>query len=396
MIHQLTQRLAHLATVSALIIFARSLALHHPDAASAQEAGYLAILIAAVLLGLSVSSRTAPAVVVGGTLVGFSLCLPAALGTRGALVGVLLAATAAWCTWRALSDGRRVRFLDLALSPSPGKRSCEVSDFSISNGSRRPWPGSRAGCSACRSPQPEPLPAGSQPRRVHRGHRTGSPARFDPGRRDRAGRVLVVMALVRPRSEELPHGHFGGRRFVHIRDLATPAAAPGLWSWCGAGVEPARILAVAAGGRGPWLGVQSPGDRRSRRRRGNDARLDLARPAPGASGRLDPAPSRRRRPGGGARLRERGRSSTARACGRAPGAGAIDRFVAAEAPGRLEPRSPVWRRDRRGLSLAAAPRTRPAEPHRRDPGSRPGPRGGALGCAPSRFQRSAKSSARKP
>ena len=114
MTRQITHRLAQLATASTLIVFAWSLALHHPDAASAREAGQLAVLIAAVLLALSVSSRTAPAVVTGGGLIGFALCLPAAMGTRGALVGALLTATVAWCTWRAFAGGRAVRFLDVA------------------------------------------------------------------------------------------------------------------------------------------------------------------------------------------------------------------------------------------------------------------------------------------
>lgn len=114
MTRPITQRLAQLATAGAVAAFAWSLAHHHPDPSTAAESGFLALLLGITLTALALSSRTAPAVVPGGALIALALCLPAAEGTRGALVMVLLVATVAFATWRTLAVGGRVAFLDFA------------------------------------------------------------------------------------------------------------------------------------------------------------------------------------------------------------------------------------------------------------------------------------------
>ncbi|MCZ6508205.1 MAG: hypothetical protein O7A04_09210, partial [Acidobacteria bacterium] len=113
MTRQISHRLAQLATVGSLFVFARRLAAHHPDGATAAEAEYLALLVATVLLGLALSARTAPAIVSGGALIGIALCLPAAQGTRATLIVALLASMIAWCTWWAFASSRKVAFSEV-------------------------------------------------------------------------------------------------------------------------------------------------------------------------------------------------------------------------------------------------------------------------------------------
>lgn len=114
MTRQLPLRLAQLATALALVFFAASVARHHPDAATAAEARFLAVLVGIVLLALSISTRLAPAVVASGPLIALALFLPAAEGSRGALIGALLVAAVGWCAWRAFMGVSPPRLADAA------------------------------------------------------------------------------------------------------------------------------------------------------------------------------------------------------------------------------------------------------------------------------------------
>ena len=114
MTRHLAPRLASIATALALLSFAASVARHHPDAATATETGLLALLAGLVLGALALGSRTAPAVVTAGSLVGMALVMPAADGSRGALVAVVLVAAAAWSAWRTFRDDRPPGVLDVA------------------------------------------------------------------------------------------------------------------------------------------------------------------------------------------------------------------------------------------------------------------------------------------
>lgn len=114
MTRQLPLRLAQLATALALVFFAASVARHHPDAATAAEARFLAVLAGIVLLALSISARFAPAVVASGPLIALALFLPAAEGSRGALIGVILVVAVGWSTWRTFIGVDLPRLTDAA------------------------------------------------------------------------------------------------------------------------------------------------------------------------------------------------------------------------------------------------------------------------------------------
>jgi hypothetical protein len=114
MTRQLPLRLAQVATALALVFFAASVARHHPDAATAAEARFLVVLVGLVLLALSLGARCAPAVVASGPLVALALFLPAAEGSRGALIGLILVAAVAWCTWRSFMAESTPRLADAA------------------------------------------------------------------------------------------------------------------------------------------------------------------------------------------------------------------------------------------------------------------------------------------
>jgi len=107
-------RLAQLAAVSALLVFAVSLALHHPDPATGAEARYLASLAAIVLLSLSLAARTAPQVVVASSLGAVLLALPGAQGTRGGLFVAMLAIAVMWTTWQTFSRSSKPALAELA------------------------------------------------------------------------------------------------------------------------------------------------------------------------------------------------------------------------------------------------------------------------------------------
>ncbi len=125
-------RLAQMGALAAILTVGRLVAVHHPDPASAAEAGYLAFLAAWVVAALSLSSRTAVPVVVGATLFVPLLLMPGAEGTRGAAALAMLVVLALTASWRALAGGepglaelaalllgwhallRTDRFLDLA------------------------------------------------------------------------------------------------------------------------------------------------------------------------------------------------------------------------------------------------------------------------------------------
>ncbi len=114
MTRPLTQRLAQFATAGAVTAFASGLARHHPDGSTAAESGFLALVLGITLGALALSGRTASAVVPGGVLIALALCLPAAEGTRGALVMALLVATVGFATWRIVAGEPRPAFLDIA------------------------------------------------------------------------------------------------------------------------------------------------------------------------------------------------------------------------------------------------------------------------------------------
>jgi hypothetical protein len=114
MTFQLSQGLARFATAGAVVALAASLAAHHPDAATASESGFLALLCGLVLAALAFGRRTTPATVVGGALVAVALWLPAAEGSRGALIGLLLVVTVGWATWRTLATTERATWLETA------------------------------------------------------------------------------------------------------------------------------------------------------------------------------------------------------------------------------------------------------------------------------------------
>jgi len=114
MTRPITQRLAQLATAGAVTAFAASLARHHPDGSTAAESGFLALVLGITLAALALSARTASAVVPGGAFITLALCLPAAEGTRGALVMALLAATVGFATWRLLAVDRPIPLLDVS------------------------------------------------------------------------------------------------------------------------------------------------------------------------------------------------------------------------------------------------------------------------------------------
>ncbi len=114
MTRQLPLRLAQVATALALILFAASVSRHHPDAATAAEARFLALLLGVVLLALSLSARLAPAVVTSGPIAALALFLPAADGSRGALIAGVLVIAVSWCSWRTFIDEQRPRWVDAA------------------------------------------------------------------------------------------------------------------------------------------------------------------------------------------------------------------------------------------------------------------------------------------
>jgi hypothetical protein len=103
MTRRMTQLLARLLTAGGVVLFARLLAAHHPDAATAAESAYLAIVAGAVLGVLVLSPRSTAAVVAGGLWCSVALVLPAAAGTRGALVVAGLVAVVTAATWRSLA-----------------------------------------------------------------------------------------------------------------------------------------------------------------------------------------------------------------------------------------------------------------------------------------------------